>query len=216
MRAAVLIPAKGFTKSKQRLAPLLSGRGRWILAQAMLHSVLDQVLSARGVEATFVVTANAEVMQLAESLGAQVIQEQQERGETEAVALALRNLRLRGLQTVLILPGDLPLIRSSDVESVLNQVPVGKSASPFAVLVPSRDHMGTNALLLSPPDVIRPRFGYDSFCGHLSEVSNHGIAFKVLENERIALDIDSPRDLEHFRCSAYSAKTPGRQIRSVG
>ena len=216
MRAAVLIPAKGFTNAKQRLAPLLNGRGRRILAQAMLHSVLDQVLSARGVEATIVVTSNSEVTQWAESLGVRVIREQRERGETEAVVLALKDLRFKGIQTVLILPGDLPLLRSCDVESVLNQVPIAKCSSPFAVLVPSRDRMGTNALLLSPPDVIRPRFGYDSFCGHLSEVSNHGIPFKVLENERIALDIDSPGDLEQFRCSESMAKTPGRQILYVG
>ena len=198
MKASVLIPAKGFSNAKQRLAPLLSEVERKVLAEFMLRSVLDQVKCAQGVQATFVVTAHDAVSQLAHSMGVEVIREQKERGETEAVSFALAEMKQRGIGTVLVLPGDLPLLRSGDVESVLGRVSMDHPSSPFALLMPSRDRMGTNALLLSPPDVIEPRFGHDSFCYHLSEACGKRLDLQVLENERIALDIDNPEDLERF------------------
>jgi 2-phospho-L-lactate guanylyltransferase (CobY/MobA/RfbA family) len=46
--------------------------------------------------------------------------------------------------------------------------------------------------------VIRLRFGYDSFTYHLSQVSARGLPLRFFENEAIALDIDEPKNLEHF------------------
>jgi len=65
-------------------------------------------------------------------------------------------------------------------------------------LVPSHDRLGTNALLLAPPDIIKLRFGYDSFRYHISQVSAQGLPVRCFENERIALDIDEPKDLEKY------------------
>ncbi|MGH7769605.1 MAG: hypothetical protein ACREQP_19330, partial [Candidatus Binatia bacterium] len=87
---------------------------------------------------------------------------------------------------------------SGDIELLLGQISRHDGVSPFALLVPSHDRMGTNALLLSPPNVIGLRFGYDSFTHHLSRVAAQELPLRVLENERIALDIDEPRDLERF------------------
>jgi 2-phospho-L-lactate guanylyltransferase (CobY/MobA/RfbA family) len=76
-------------------------------------------------------------------------------------------------------------------------VPDGATA-PFALLVPSHDRLGTNALLLAPPDVIKLRFGYDSFSYHMSQVSALGLPLRFFENEAIGLDIDEPQDLRRF------------------
>jgi len=101
------------------------------------------------------------------------------------------------MDAALVLPGDIPLLRAGDVESVLRAAPESAGA-PFAVLVPSHDRMGTNALLLAPPDILRLRFGYDSFRYHLSEAEARGAAVSVIENPRIALDIDEPADLQQL------------------
>ncbi|MBI2350255.1 MAG: hypothetical protein HYV00_02015 [Deltaproteobacteria bacterium] len=73
--------------------------------------------------------------------------------------------------------------------------------------------MGTNALLLSPPDVIKLRFGYDSFTYHLGEVAAQGLPLRVLGNERIALDIDEPRDLESFMSAARGGESYERLLK---
>ncbi|NIO09175.1 MAG: 2-phospho-L-lactate guanylyltransferase [Deltaproteobacteria bacterium] len=201
MRTSVLIPAKGFAYAKQRLAQDISPFDREVLAESMLRHVLEQVGSARGIESTYVVTASDEVIRLALSRGARVIREKSERGETEAVTFAVAEMKRNGVQSVLILPGDLPLLRAADVEALVHRVPEVTASVPFALLTPSRDRMGTNALLLSPPDAITPRFGFDSFCHHLSEAAAKRLHITVLENERIALDVDYLQDLEACRSS---------------
>jgi 2-phospho-L-lactate/phosphoenolpyruvate guanylyltransferase len=197
MKVSALLPVKGFRNAKQRLSPLLGAADRELLAEAMFRDVLREVTRARGLEATFVITGNERVAEIATALGAQVIREPVETGETGAVDLARLELKRAGCEAVLILPGDMPLVRASDIEQVLAQVPDSTTA-PFALLVPSHDRLGTNALLLAPPDVIKLRFGYDSFTYHLSQVSSQGLPLRFFENEAIGLDIDEPQDLRRF------------------
>lgn len=197
MKITALIPVKGFRNAKQRLSPLLNGLERELLAETMVRDVLRQMMITRGLAETFVVTGNDKVAEIAAALGAKVIRERVESGETDAVDFARAELGRRGYEAVLIVPGDVPLVRSADIEQILAQVPE-KATAPFALLVPSHDRLGTNALLLAPPDIIKLRFGHDSFSFHMSQVSARGLPLRFFENERIALDIDEPRDLERF------------------
>jgi len=197
MKVTALIPVKGFCNAKQRLSPLLDTAEREQLAEAMFRDVLRQAVRARRLVETVVVTGDDKVAEIAVSLNACVIREPAEKGETNAVDFARRHLKTAGCEAVLIVPGDMPLIQAEDIEQILAQVPEGAKA-PFALLVPSHDRLGTNALLLAPPDLIKLRFGYDSFSYHMSQVSAQGLPMRFFENERIALDIDEPGDLEKF------------------
>ena len=197
MKVTALIPVKGFRNAKQRLSAFLGSAEREALAEAMFRDVLRQVLRARGILETVVVTGDDKVAKIAVSLGARVILENAETGETAAVDFARTSLKAAGREAVLIIPGDVPLVRRGDIEAVLAQVPDGQ-ITPFALLVPSHDRLGTNALLLAPPDVIKLRFGYDSFNYHISQVSAEGLPIRCFDNEHIALDIDEPKDLEKF------------------
>ena len=197
MKIAALLPVKGFRNAKQRLTPILSSAARELLAETMFRDVLREVRRVPGLAGTFVVTGADEVATIAAQAGAEVLRERAENGETAAVDFARQELKRAGCEAVLILPGDMPLVRSGDVEQILAQVPAA-ATPPYALLVPSHDRKGTNALLLAPPDVIHLRFGYDSFSYHLSQVSAQGLPIRFFENEHIALDIDEPNDLERF------------------
>jgi 2-phospho-L-lactate guanylyltransferase len=197
MNVAALLPVKGFRNAKKRLSPLLGSAARELLAEAMFRDVLREVRLARGLVGTFVVTGDDKVAAIASAAGAQVIREAAENGETGAVDFARLELKSAGCEAMLILPGDMPLVRARDIEQILAQVPDAATA-PFALLVPSHDRLGTNALLLAPPDVIRLRFGYDSFTFHSAQVIAQGLPLRCCENEHIALDIDEPEDLERF------------------
>jgi len=214
MKVSVLIPVKGFRNAKQRLSPLLAVAERELLAEVMFREVLSQVLGARGLAETFVVTGDDRVAEIACSLGAKVIREEAERGETHAVDFARLELKKSGREAVLIVPGDLPLVRSTDIEAILAQVPDGAS-SPFALLVPSHDRMGTNALLLAPPDIIQLRFGFDSFSYHSRQVSAQALVLRVLENEGIALDIDEPKDLDALLSFGLQDRETDRLVRGI-
>ncbi len=197
MNVVALMPVKGFRNAKQRLSPVLSCAARELLAEVMFRDVLRQARLARGLAGTFVVTGDDRVATIASAAGAEVIREKAENGETTAVDFARTELKSLGRESVLIIPGDMPLVRATDIEYVIAQVP-DDAAAPFALLVPSHDRLGTNALLLAPPDVIKLRFGYDSFTFHLSQVVARGLPARYVENEHIALDIDEPTDLERF------------------
>lgn len=197
MKVAALIPVKGFRNAKQRLSPLLDAGDREALAEAMFRDVLRQVQLARRLHATFVVTGSDTVADIAHTLGAKVIREAAERGETDAADFARGQLTTAGWEAVLIIPGDMPLLRAGDIDDLLSQLPES-AAAPFALLVPSHDRMGTNALLLAPPDIIKLRFGYDSFSYHMAQVSAQKLPLRFSENERMALDIDEPKDLQRF------------------
>ena len=199
MKIAALIPAKGFANAKQRLSAWLSADERALLAETMLRDVIAETLAAQGLEAVYVVTGNTRVRAIADALGARVIVEEAESGETGAVTFALAELKRSGFDAALVIPADMPLVRAADIESVVDQAPQGEQR--FALLVPSHDRMGTNALLLAPPDAIGLRFGYDSFTYHVGQAMERGLPLKLVENERIALDIDEPQDLERFLAS---------------
>jgi 2-phospho-L-lactate/phosphoenolpyruvate guanylyltransferase len=197
MKVSALIPVKGLRNAKQRLSSLLDAAQRETFAEMMFRDVLRQVAQARGLTDAYVVTGDRKVAEIALSLGAKVIREKAERGETDAVDFARAELAKTGCEAILIVPGDLPLIRSEEIEQLLAQVS-GGAIAPFALLVPSHDRMGTNALLLAPPDIIKLRFGYDSFNYHMGQLAARGLPLRILDNERIALDIDEPSDLERF------------------
>jgi 2-phospho-L-lactate guanylyltransferase len=214
MKVSALIPVKGFRNAKQRLSPLLDGADREVLAEVMFRDVLKQVLKARGLVETYVVTGDSNVAEIAMSFGAQLIREEVEKGETDAVDFARNELKQLRREAVLIIPGDMPLVRSADIEEVLTQIPEG-AGSPFALLVPSHDRMGTNALLLAPPDIIKLRFGYDSFTYHMSQLSAQGLPLRFIENERLALDIDEPKDLERFLSFGFEDGESTRAVRTM-
>jgi len=211
VKIGALIPVKGFAGAKQRLSSRLSLPEREQLMRAMVHDVLTQVGKARGIHETFVVTGSADVVQWVSHLDVKVIREHKETGETDAVHFALDYIKQRGIDTAFVLPGDIPLVRASDIDRVLAAA-LEKSQSPFAALVPSHDRMGTNALLLSPPNILRLRFGHDSFCYHLNEVVTKRLPIKIVENEHIALDIDEPEDLERLLPQLESGKTHDRLV----
>jgi 2-phospho-L-lactate guanylyltransferase len=213
VKVTALIPVKGFSNAKQRLSPLLDAAERELLAEVMFRDVLKEVVKVRGLE-TYVVTGDDKVAEIASSFGSRVIREQAEKGETGAVDFARLELKQLGREAVLIIPGDLPLVRRADIEEILAQIPE-EPPLLFALLVPSHDRMGTNALLLAPPDIIQLRFGYDSFSYHASQVSARGLPLRFMENERIALDIDEPKDLERFLSSGFEGGETHRFVRGI-
>jgi 2-phospho-L-lactate guanylyltransferase (CobY/MobA/RfbA family) len=116
------------------------------------------------------------------------------KGESISVDEASLKCKEMGASSVLVIPGDAPLITASDIDAVLER----ELPPPSAVLVPARDFMGTNAILRNPPDAFPSMFGHDSFRKHKDEAAGRGVRVEFFENPRIALDIDHPEDLREF------------------
>lgn len=181
-------------EAKQRLTPLLSHQERAQLAWTMLRDVSRALMACQDADRIVVVTSDQGVMRYARGLGWDVVAERAQVSESQSVDFACSTLRAQGARAVLRIPADIPLVQPEDVDALLNL----ELASPAAALVPSRDGTGTNALLRLPPDLFPSRFGTDSFRLHQDEAQAAGVPLTVLDNPRIALDVDEADDLVCF------------------
>ena len=189
----VLLPLKEPAQAKQRLAGHLTPRERQELAWAMLEDVTRAVQAAVTPDQVVVVT-RGHPARLAELGSWQVIEENRQISERHSVDHACRLLQQRGASVVLRLPTDIPLLEPEDVDALLNL----ELRAQSAVIIPSRDGKGTNALLRTPPDAFPSRFGDDSLALHQEEARRRRVELKILENPRISFDLDEFSDLLTF------------------
>ena len=188
---AILIPVKSFTNAKQRLAERLSVDDRATLARAMMADVFAAVARIRGVERIFVVSNEPLALARASTCGWETIPEAAQKSESASVDFASQACAKRGVTAILRLPADLPLVTPADLQALFDELP----GPPAAVLAPSRDGTGTNALLRSPAVLFPSRFGPGSFALHLEEARRSGAHTKIIRNPRIEFDVDDPQDL---------------------
>lgn len=189
---ALLIPIKDPSNAKTRLAEFLSPDERRRLAWAMFEDVSRAVREAREPDCVVMVTSYAPAIERARELEWDVLIEQSQVSESASVDWASRVLAERGVNTVMRLPADLPLVRGEDIDALLSI----KLDSPRALLVPSREGTGTNAIIRTPPALFPSRFGPNSLALHKAEAARVGVECVTVNNPRIALDIDEPADVE--------------------
>jgi len=190
MSVFATIPVKKISKSKTRLSEVLNPEERQTLTLTMLEDVLKAVAKSRWVHKIVVVSSDFRVQEFTENSGAIYLPEER-RGLSHAVEQATQWCIQKDARSILFLPADIPLIRSSDVNQILE---LG-SGEMTIVMAPSADG-GTNALLQKPPDLIPLHFGLESFNKHLAEASSRGILAKVYRSRNVTIDIDSPTDLK--------------------
>jgi 2-phospho-L-lactate guanylyltransferase len=190
-----LVPLKSSERAKSRLAVALDAGQRRQLFFALAQRVILALNESESVDAVAVVTSSVEVAAFARSLGAMPIMQEADVGMSPALELALRSLQTMQPQRVLMVPGDLPLITARAVDTIFE----AQASSDHVVLVPDRRREGTNALLCSPPQVLAPCFGADSFSRHVHAARAAGIATSVIEIEELALDLDCVDDLDYLR-----------------
>lgn len=206
-----LVPVKDLSKAKERLSSILSQHERSAIAHVMLEDVLRALKGSRLLDRLFVVTSDENAIEIATRLGAEIIKEKSQEGESKSVDYASVICRNMGAESVLVIPGDAPLVTSQDVDFILEKEKTYSSV----ILVPSRDEMGTNAILRKPPDAIPSRFGYDSFRKHIREAEQRNITYEIHKLPRIALDIDEPEDLALFISQEGTTKTY-RELLRIG
>jgi len=191
---AILIPVKEFAEAKKRLSAHFSTAERAALAQALCRDFFQMMTGVRAVSRIVVVSKEPEALELARKMAWETIVESEQSSESASVDFASRRCAAQGINALLRVPIDLPLAEPKDIEGLFEQLGEG----PTAVIVPSGDGTGTNALLRTPPDLFPSRFGPNSFSLHLAEAESRGIRTCVVHNPRLAQDIDEMEDLQRL------------------
>jgi 2-phospho-L-lactate guanylyltransferase len=194
MRTAAILPIKSFDQAKQRLRHELAAHDRRALVEAMFADALVALGRVQSLERIVVVSGDRVAQRIAGGYGATVI-EDDERGHNTAARRGIEAALQDGIERALLVPGDCPTLSASDLIALLTH-PAGERS---ALIVPDRHGTGTNALLLTPPDVLAPSFGPDSRRRHLADASAAGVPAEVVELESLGLDVDTPEDIDALR-----------------
>lgn len=191
MPAALLVPVKSMSNAKQRLADALDQPHRTQLADAMLRDALTAASGVTHRVNVFLVTGDAAAQSLAREFGFDVIEDLRNESETAAIEMATAWCEDRGYDTTVVIPGDIPLVTSAELNAVLNAAP-----AEGALFVPAYDRRGSNCVVRRPANLIPLRFGNDSFLPHCEAVRQTGKPLVILELPGIGLDIDQPHELD--------------------
>jgi 2-phospho-L-lactate guanylyltransferase len=191
MGTLAILPIKNFDDAKGRLGDGFDAGPRRALAEAMFSDVVVALRRAGSVGRILVVSADPAAQQIAAGHGAGVLDEP-DRGHNAAASAGIRVALEAGEERVLLVPGDCPLLDPQEVDQLIAHPARGRSA----LIVPDRHGTGTNALLLTPPGSLEPAFGPGSCERHVTNANATGTAPEVVGVPTLALDVDTPEDLD--------------------
>jgi 2-phospho-L-lactate guanylyltransferase len=209
---ALLLPIKDLRNAKQRLAGVLTPEERFALAQAMLADTIRAVRGVQRAQKIFVVTNYEPAMEAAAKYGWEILREEQQISESASVDFASRLCAERGVNALLRLPLDLPLVQPGDIDELL----ATECGAPATVMVPSRDGTGTNAILRTPPAIFPSHFGPDSFAKHRAAAERAGVRIIVRRNERLEVDVDDEDDLRTLLRHDLTQTATGKWLEESG
>ncbi len=204
---AVLVPVKG-GNVKTRLSAVLSADQRRRFARLTLGDVLASLKSAGLISSTYVISPDGGVLEMAKRLGATAVKEPKDSGVNSAVLLGMRKVRS---EVVMVVPSDLPLLRSSDISRLL-ELKEGLDI----VIAPSVGFTGTNALVFSRSRPLALSYDDNSFWNHLRGAARASMTAGVCCRPGVMFDVDSTEDLRALarssggRASAAFARRSAR------
>ena len=189
MKTSVIIPVKSFQKSKTRLQ--LSEEKTIELCRLLLREVIKTISESGLIDKTIVVSNEDKISDIIEEYDCKRIPDVNEESVNDAVGLAESYLLENKFTHSIVLPLDVPFFYSEDMEKLLNF-----AEEKSVVIVPSRHFDGTNALLRTPIDSMKPRYDEGSYSFQIESAKNFDVKICVGLIYRLMLDIDSVEDLE--------------------
>ena len=185
----MIIPVKDLEHSKSRLSSCLSPEERRHLTLVMFKDILYSAIESN-LDEIVAISSDQTVLETAKYLGVKTLEEKVQQGINYAIQRSIDYCINNGAGSILIHPADMPLVKSSDLNQIINS-----NKSPGVVMVPSDRLDGTNILMLDPPDIIPVKYGRNSPTLHVSEALNRGIYPRLPKIPNFSLDIDAPQDL---------------------
>lgn len=206
----LLIPVKAFALGKSRLASTLNSSARLALNAVFLRRSLTGAAAFPGLSRTLVVTDCEDVRTAASRAGAFAIVQRAAAGLDAAVGEGLLELQRLGARRAIVLMGDVPMVRGSDLAALTETM-----RDREVLVCPNRDGEGTNAVAMLAAAPIPLAFGGASLARLRIHIKRAGYTARQVDNSRIALDVDTPEDLLRWlrvdECADDLLNDPGLQ-----
>jgi 2-phospho-L-lactate guanylyltransferase len=194
-----IVPIKPLRRGKSRLSKILSEEERAQLNYQLFKNTIDVLKEVKSISEILVVSRDSDVLTEAREMGVRTVTENGSPELNSALRRASVFSKAFSTQGVLIIPADLPLLTPYDVDDFIKR----RVEPPMIVISPDRHRTGTNMLLIDPADLITFSYGLDSFERHCALAQVKGAEVIVVENDRIALDLDIPEDYDLLRARAF-------------
>jgi 2-phospho-L-lactate guanylyltransferase len=185
-----IVPVKPLRRGKSRLATVISAEERADLNQYLLEHTIQILKKIDEIENIMVISRDTEALALARSLGARTVQEYGSPGLNTALSRAVEIAKTYETRGILVLPADLPRLDAEDIRKIL----AFRKDPPVVVICPDRKKEGTNALFVSPPDLIDFKYGQGSFNKHKIAARDANARLEICELPSLELDLDEPED----------------------
>ena len=157
MSTFAVVPVKTLQKSKTRLSNVFSFQERALFTLAMLEDVL-RALKSSEVDRLVIVSSDSTVKKFVKNLDV-IFLEEKTQGLNQALNQATEWCIRNAAESVLVLPADVPLVTSKDINQLL------KLATKNSMVICPSQNGGTNALLQSPSGIV-------PFCSDLTASKN--------------------------------------------
>lgn len=204
MTTWAIVPIKPLNRSKSRLAEVMSPEEREEFSRSMLEHTLEILTQCKHINGVLVVSRDPAALAIARNYDVHTVQESGSPELNAALTRAAQAITTWNATRVLILPSDLPLLRVEDVEGLLKSA--NGHAYPRVVIAPDRRGEGTNALVVQPPGLFEFAFGLDSSTTHIERAEEAGATVTEYHSSTLALDVDTPEDLEMYHALASAAE----------
>jgi 2-phospho-L-lactate guanylyltransferase len=188
-----VVPVRGFTSGKTRLAEALAMEERASIMQWMLRGVIDAALTADVLDEIAVISPDTSVLAYARSVSDRVtpvLQRRSAPGLNPAVSVG-REWAVRGeVHRLLVLFADLPQLTAPDVRAVV-------SHPADVVVATDRRGLGSNVMLTPVVGAGRNfvfRYGEGSARRHAAEAERLGLSYGEVRRPGTEFDLDTPED----------------------
>jgi 2-phospho-L-lactate guanylyltransferase len=169
----------------------LSEEERAELNRYLLENTLSVLGEMEEIEQALVVSRDPAALAIAREYGARTVQEEGSPQLNKALTRATVVAQVYKIHGVLILPADLPMLNSRDLQEMIRRA----KEPPVVVIAPDRRGDGTNALLIAPAGLIEYDYGPHSFKRHCKRARQAGARLEIVQFDSLALDLDLPEDL---------------------
>lgn len=212
----IIIPFRSMTDGKSRLSSVLAPTERADLNRSMLDNVVVAALSVRPKASVIIVSPDRDALDYLSHIESPALHLLWQSPDviglngalTQATSLAIDD----GARTVVVIPADLPLLRSQDIQNMLRR-------DAAVVVAPDRRREGTNGFL-QRIDATRGafvyHFGEGSFQAHIEEAHRLGLDAATAISLGTSFDLDTPADLDDLQTLRRETVDPVRECVTHG
>lgn len=182
-----VLPVKKYSIGKSRLRGLFSEAELADLNRQLFESTFTKLQDVPAIDKILVVSREEHALAWCETHGGLALPEEEPSTLNSAITQAQETIQRNGSGRLMILPSDLPLMTSKDLSKLIC---LAEGERKLAI-VPDHYQTGTNALVMSEPQLIEPRFGSGSYRKHTRQALDKNAQLVVYLNENIQWDLDT-------------------------